>query len=305
MGIRRKKIPDSQKNKIKELLDTQIPKEIYQSYHGTRSPISLSEIYKIRQEKQGRQVKESPRIVSKDLVTLVRDWRTRVRFLSLGELLEQYWFGGLCKELRHLIAESESIRKLFDTIQEHHAKSLTGPIRVMLGLEENKDFVELRQLFPKHSVWTLQDQWEKNYGEYIESLSAWCRPIRRALVHVIPDILNSSREQSKAFVEVNLALVGTVVSCDLLLREMGEKPPSLLLYSEADNVRKVRADAISLSSTAVKEFLSKDYDINFIWEREIVIPGTSGLLDKLATLNDTSNHLRATLAELELHVTSN
>jgi hypothetical protein len=51
MGIRRKKISDSQKNKIKELLDTQTPKEIHESCKGTRSQISLSEIYKIRREK--------------------------------------------------------------------------------------------------------------------------------------------------------------------------------------------------------------------------------------------------------------
>jgi hypothetical protein len=300
--MRRKKITESQKNKIIELLDLYTPKEISERYRGTRSQISLSEIYKIHRDKLGRQAKELPRIVGRDLVTLVNDWRTRVRFLSLGELLERYWFGGLNKNLRHLVTESESIRELFDAVMEHHAQSLSGPIGVALGLEKEKAFIELRQLFPKHSVWALQDQWEKNYGEYIESLSAWCRPIRRALVHAISDILNSSKEQSQASLEVNLALVGAVVSCDFLLSEMRDKAPIPLWYSEAENVRRVRSDTITRSSMEMKKYFSTDYNVDLKWEKEIGIPGTGNLLDKLMTLDTTSNCLQAALAELELHM---
>lgn len=173
----------------------------------------------------------------------------------------------------------------------------------MLGLENSQAFIELRQLFPGHPVWTAEDQWEKNYGEYIEGLSAWCSQIRTTLVDGILDILNFGNEKSRASVEVNLAFVGTVVSCDFLLGEIKERPPSPLWYLEAENLRQVRANAISHSSTAVKKFLSSEYDFDSVWERKIAIPSTGDLLDKLEMLDATSNHLRSALAELELHIT--
>lgn len=302
--MRRKKITDLQKDKIKELLNFYTPKEICEKYQKTKNPISLSEIYKIRRDKQGRKLKELSLTERTDLVSFIHDWRKRAKFISLGELLELYWFGSLNEKLLRLATEGEYARKLFDTIQEHHAQSLAGPIRVILESENDNEFIELKQIFPTHPVWTLQDQWEKQYGEYIGSLLDWCHPIRRSLVHAIPSNANFSKEQSEASVEINLALVGLVVSCDFLLREIEEKPPSTIWYLETENIRQVRANTIIQSGTSMKNFISTDYDIDFVWNKELLIPGTGDLLDKLATLGTTSNNLLAALAELESYITS-
>lgn len=59
MGIRRKNVSDSQRERIEELLDTKTPREVFAYLRNTRQSLSLSSIYKIRKEK-GMKVKAPP-----------------------------------------------------------------------------------------------------------------------------------------------------------------------------------------------------------------------------------------------------
>ena len=188
MGIRRKKISDSQKNKIKELLDTQTPKEIYESYRGTRSQISLSEIYKIRREKLGESKTPTPPpaqqpaesqpvkgpqrfLIGQDFIDLAAEFKRQL--LSISAKDYAVW---LLPDAPWLSPEEERPKEFSSVLDVYQYR---GKLKVDLQVERDKNrfLLLLEGLKDKFTEFARFEEWKELVTDFISECQEMTREI--------------------------------------------------------------------------------------------------------------------------------
>ena len=252
-----------------------------------------------------------------DFIGLLRQWREKIQFLSLAELIKEFWWGTLDEELLYTVTESQKVSQGFDNVLRHHSQFIGGSPRVLLELEEEGLFLELKECYPDDPLWEAQDDWAFAYGAYIEAFSSWCLNFKPEfdvyLVRMLGRNLGRQRRvgdkknlvsQQSANLTAFARFVGIVVSCDLLTLGVEREPPSLFWFSQVTRLRTLRAQTIKQSTKLPESLWLTNYDIRrqteVLWEQTITIrEDTKNLFEKVKILQKAYSDLQRKLTVLE------
>lgn len=256
-----------------------------------------------------------------EFLALLQRWREQAQFLSPDELLRRFGLGALREDLLRHMTDSQPVAKIYDAAKRHHAQSIPGPVKVLLGVEQEGLFHRLRQCLPDDPAWRVQDDWALAYGAYLEAFGSWSGDVecdvRRYLAlalgeelrergHEVPagtDLLEQLKKEDISWA-IYLKLAGLVVSCDILTLGIEELPSNLLWFVQVDKLRILRSEAVNESTKLPKDFWLTQGDIGvmarLLWDHEPAIQeDTRNLLQKLQRVQAAQDDLHTKLMALE------
>lgn len=258
----------------------------------------------------------------KEFLPLLQRWREQVHFSSPDELLRELVSAEIYKDRLHHTTNAEPAAKIYDAAKRHHARPIPGPVRTLMGVEQEGLFQRLGQCLPDDPVWEAEDTFTLACGAYIEAFVSWFGEVRYefefCLALAIEDQLGGAAREAANGLDllerikkqdvnwpIMLRLGSIVVSCDLLTLGIAELPPSLLWFFQVDKLMTLRSLVVVVSTTLPKDLrLAEGNDFGavarLLWEHEAKLrQDTMGLLQKLERLQATHDDLLRKLTVLE------
>ncbi len=256
-----------------------------------------------------------------EFVPLLQKWRDRVQFVSVGALLRMYWQESLQTDTLRQASESQQVTKAYDNAQRRHAQSIQGPVIVLLGLEQDGLFLQLRQCYPDDSVWKAQDYWGLAYGAYLDAFHYWCAGVKLDIEDIMDVAVSEGLRQGNHNTGVDKkdfgwlkkqdanwivfpALVGKVVSCDLLRLGINELEPNPCWFFTLDELRDLRDESITQGTKVLQSFLMTQNDFDSLapalWEHQAKTKeDTKNLLHSLQALQAAQDDVQSKLTALQ------
>ena len=257
-----------------------------------------------------------------EFLALLHRWREQVRFSSPDELLRELVSTKIYKDLLHYTTNAEPAAKIYDAAKRHHARTIPGPVRPLMGVEQEGLFQRLGQCYPDDPVWKAEDTFTLTHGAYIEAFVSWLVEVEHDLEFFLSlliqgVLLERGYEPAGAkdgwdrikkgdpVLLIDLRLATLLLSCDILTLGIGELPSNPLWVGQVEKLKILRSETMNK--------LSKDFGLargeidamaRLFWEHEAEVAAdvrekTRNLVQKLQRLQVGHHDLHSKLTALE------
>lgn len=262
----------------------------------------------------------------KEFLALLRRWREQLQFLSVDQLLRQFYLDNWRRDLEHELTESEEVSHAYFQAWGRHWATIPKPYKAMLPVESEYSFKQLKELYPNAQGWKAQASWGEAYGMYWDAFSSWIVEVEYACELAMgfamleegtngdfDDKMRDARglikgaKRAKSDIWLFLRLLALAVACDLLRLGVGQEEPDASWALEV--VVQIRELRHMVVDTSMKE-LPKDFWLTgrnnvhaateSLWDRyEPAKEKTIALLQALKRLHSAQNNVHDKLKALE------
>ena len=261
---------------------------------------------------------------------LLQRWREQLEFLSIAQILREFYFQNRHTDLEHEGTEPEEVRQAYLRVIGRHWETIPRPPKAMLPIESESLFERLKSSYPDAEVWQAQELWDQACGIYYGAFSAWVVEVESVselgmeLVALetgdsgdfdskVRDARQLVKETKRAKSDVWLffRLLALAVACDLLVLGIEEQRPCATWALEVEKIRKLRSDIVLASMNELPQdfWLAGTNRPNALakslWDSdELVKEKTIALLKALERLQIAQNNVHDKVKALEHSLSS-